>query len=113
MTEPVFKEKGTIPFPEQFKDKFEGWLGEEDEGVFISFIQSKEKGKGNFSKLLRYLKGKYEWIMIPTPSNTMGNICLKKGFKETTEYFPEPFNEWGTILLWQKNPEPEKEAKQK
>lgn len=112
MSEPVFKEKGTIPFPKQFQDKFEGWLGEKDGGVFISFIRSKEKGKGNFSKLLRCLKGKYAWIKIPTPSNTMREICLKKKFKETTEYFPEPFNEWGTILLWQKNLEPEKEAKE-
>ena len=111
MKMPIFKENGTIPFPKQFQNKFGGYLGEKDKGVFISFINSKEQGKGNFSRLLCYLKGKYDWIKIPTPSNIMRNICLKKGFRETTEFFPEPFNEWGTILLWQKNPELTGEAK--
>lgn len=103
MMKPVFKEKGVIDFPEHFKNKFGGYLGEQDDGVFISFIRSKEKGKGNFSRLLRYLKGKYSWIKIPTPSNAMRNICLKKKFREVEEFFPEPYNEMGTILLWRKD----------
>jgi len=97
-----YKEKGVIPFPKHFENKFNGYLGEKDEGIFISYIQSKEKGKGNFSKLLRYLKGKYKWIRIPTPSNTMRLIALNKGFKEKKEFFPEPFNEMGEVLLWEK-----------
>jgi len=104
MFEPIFKQKGIIPFPKHFENKFDGYLGEKDSGVFVSYIQSKEKGKGNFTKLLRYLKGKYNWIKIPTPSNTMRIIALKKGFKETKEFFPEPFNEWGDILIWEKKP---------
>lgn len=104
MQEPSFKEKGTIPFPIHFKDKFDGYLGEIDDGVFISAIYSKEKGKGNFSRFLRYLKGKYAWIKIPTPSNTMRVIALSKGFVEKEEFFLEPFNEMGEVLLWEKNP---------
>ena len=51
---------------------------------------------------LIYLKGKYDSIKIPTPSNTMRTICYKKGFIEKEEFFPEPFNEIGTVLYWQK-----------
>ena len=89
-----------IPFSKDFHPEFDGWIGEKEEGVWISYISSKQEGKGNFSKLLKELKAKYEWIKIPTPSNKMLKICQKKGFILTREYFPEPFNETGDVLLW-------------
>jgi len=70
--------------------------------VIISQIRSKEPGKGNFSKLLKELKAKYNWVRIPTPSNTMRYIATKKGFVSKEEYFPEPFDEWGEMLVWTK-----------
>lgn len=102
MNKPIFMEKGVIPFSETFHPEFEGYLVEKDKGIFISFINSKEKGKGNFSKLIEELKQKYEWIKIPTPSNTMVEICLRKGFELKQEFFPEPFNETGEMLFWKK-----------
>jgi len=105
MIKPMFMENGIIPFNETFHPEFDGYLGEKDTGVFISFIKSKEKGKGNFSSLLEELKQKYDWIKIPTPSNLLIDICLNKGFKLKQEFFPEPFNENGVILFWKKEKE--------
>lgn len=81
---------------------FDGYLSEVDDGIIISHISSKEKGRGNFSRLLRELKEKYPWIKIPTPSNQMREIALKKGFTLKQEFFPEPFNCMGKVLFWEK-----------
>jgi hypothetical protein len=51
-----FKEKGIIEFGKDFHPEFEGYIGEKETGVFISFIESKDKNKGNFSKLLEEFK---------------------------------------------------------
>lgn len=96
------EKKRIIEFSEFFHPEFEGWLGEQDKGVYISYIQSKEKGKGHFSKLLEELKQKYDWIKVPTPFPLMEAICLSKGFIKTIEWFPEPFNEYGDIMYWEK-----------
>lgn len=96
----VFKQEGII---ELDKNLFDGYISEIDDGVFISDITSKKQGQGNFSRLLNQLKQKYNWIKIPTPSNIMVEITLKKGFIIKEEYFPEPFNEIGTIMFWSKN----------
>ena len=91
-----------INFGKDFHPEFEGWIGEDGDGVWISFIESKEKGKGNFSKLLDELKEKYTWIKVPTPFALMREICLRKGFVAKKEYFPAPFNEVGEVLKWRK-----------
>lgn len=91
-----------IHFSETFHPEFEGWLSEYKKGVWISYIQSKEKGKGNFSKLLNELKAKYDWIKIPTPFADMKTIGIKKGFVLKQEYFQKSFNEMGEILYWEK-----------
>jgi hypothetical protein len=82
------------------KDLFDGYLSEVDDGVIISHIASKNKCQGNFSKLLTELKKKYKWIKVPTPSKIMMRITLKKGFKIKKEWFPYPFECWGTIMYW-------------
>jgi len=105
MTEPIFKQQGSIDFPDHLKHLFEGYLAREENGVIISFISSKQQGKGHFSELLKYLKQEYEYIKIPTPSNKMKQICLKKGFQQKLQFFPEPFNEIGEILIWVKEAE--------
>lgn len=91
-----------IEFSKDFHPEFEGWIAEEGKGVFISYIESKDKGKGNFSKFLEELKAKYDWIKIPTPFGLMKLICLGKGFILREEWFPEPFNETEEILYWKK-----------
>jgi len=95
-------EKGIIKFDKDFHPEFDGWIGIEGNTCWISCIQSKESNKGNFSRFLEELKQKYDCIKIPTPFALMKLIALKKGFVETTECFPEPFNEEGEVLIWRK-----------
>jgi len=92
-----------IEFGENFHPEFEGYMCEVENGIIISAIKSKEKGKGHFSKLVKELKDKYAWIKIPTPSNQMYEIALHLGFKLKKEWFPEPFNCEGELMLWEKN----------
>ncbi len=91
-----------IHFGKDFHPEFDGWISEEKGGVWISYISSKEKEKGHFSKLLEELKQKYDWIKIPTPFVLMKAIGLTHGFILKQELFPEPFNETGEILYWEK-----------
>ena len=97
------KESGKIiDFGENFHPEFTGWIAEDGEGIWVSMIMSKQKGKGNFVRLLDELKAKYSFIKIPTASIEMIKICLKREFVLKHEYFPEPFNEMGDVLVWQK-----------
>ena len=91
-----------IEFNEKFHPEFKGYLAEEKDGVFISQIKTIEKSKGHFSKLIKELKVKYNWIKIPTPSASMFSISSHLGFKHTREKFPPPWNEIGDIMLWRK-----------
>jgi hypothetical protein len=84
------------------KSLFEGYLSEVEDGVFISNIKSKDIGKGNFSKLIKQLKKKYNWIKIPTPSIMMKERSLHLEFIEKEEWFGEPFNEMGIVMFWSK-----------
>jgi hypothetical protein len=83
------------------KDKFEGYISEEGEGVWISAIKAKNIGKGDFSALIKELKANYKWIKIPTPSKMMFERATHLGFKLKGEYFGEPFNEYGKIMYWE------------
>ncbi len=103
--------KKIIPFSKDFHPEFDGYIGEENDGVWISFISSKQEHNGNFLRFLTELKERYAWIKIPTPSTRMCLIALRQGFELKKEYFPEPFDEMGEILFWKK--EAEKEAKTK
>ena len=90
------------------KDLFDGYISEVDDGVFISAIKSLNQGQGDFSKLLIRLMNKYNWIKVPTPSNQMIKILVRKGFIIKKEFFPEPFNCVGDIMFWEKTPKNEK-----
>lgn len=82
------------------QNKFEGYVSEVEDGVWISAIKSKNIGQGDFSKLIKILKGKYKWIKIPTPSNMMVERVEHLGFKRRSEFFEEPFNEMGIVMYW-------------
>ena len=84
------------------KNLFDGYLSEMDDGVWISAIESKKIGDGDFSRLIKQLKKKYNWIKIPTPSNMMSERAEHLGFVKKEEYFGEPFNEMGIIMFWTK-----------
>lgn len=85
------------------KNLFEGYISEVDDGIWVSAIKSKQIGNGDFSRLIKQLKEKYNWIKIPTPSNQMIEIAEHLGFIKKEEYFGEPFNEIGIIMFWSKN----------
>lgn len=84
-------------------EKFEGYLSEVEEGVWISAIKAKKIGNGDFSRLIKDLKQRYKWIKIPTPSIMMVERAIHLGFVMREEYFAEPFNEVGNVLYWRKN----------
>ncbi len=83
--------------------KFEGYLSESENGIWISAIKSKEIGRGHFSELIENLKDKYEWIKIPTPSNNMIKIAEHLGFVKKEEWFGEPFDCMGIVMFWEKS----------
>lgn len=85
------------------KELFNGYISEVDDGVIISHVSSNNQGQGNFSKLLNQLMEKYNWIKVPTPSNQMIEILIKKGFVMKEEFFPYPFDCIGTIMFWEKS----------
>lgn len=71
------------------RSKFKGYISIENQTIWISAIESIQKGKGNFSRLVRNLhKAGYE-IKVPSPFPHMVLICKHLGFRGTTEYFPE------------------------
>jgi hypothetical protein len=95
------KQQRMIDFGPDYHPEFEGFVFEVDGGIYISFIESKEPGRGHFSRYLQELKQKYKFIKVPTPFAQMRAICLKKGFSETHEYSKD-FDEEVELLLWQK-----------
>jgi len=92
-----------INFSKSFYPEFEGYITEQRDGVWISAIESKEIGKGHFSKLIRDFKEKYSFIKIPTPSKMMISIAIHLGFDIKREFFGSPYDEYGDIMLWEKN----------
>ena len=102
MVKQIVIEKEGVNIIELDKDLFEGYLSEIDEGVWISAIKSRNKGNGDFSRLIKQLKEKYNWIKIPTPSNIMREIAGHLEFIEKEEWFGEPFNEIGIVMYWKK-----------
>jgi hypothetical protein len=84
------------------EELFEGYVSEVNDGIIISHIRSRIQGRGDFSRLLKGLQERYKWIKVPTPSNHMREILLRKGFIEQTEFFPYPFNCNGEIMFWEK-----------
>lgn len=95
--------KEQIGMIELDKELFNGYISEVDDGVIISHVSSNNQGQGNFSKLLNQLMEKYNWIKVPTPSNQMIEILIKKGFVMKEEFFPYPFDCIGTIMFWEKS----------
>ncbi len=90
-----------IKFGKNFHPEFKGYITEQKGGVWISIIEAKEIGKGHFSKLIKEFKEKYNFIKIPTPSKMIIGIALHLGFILKQEWFGSPYDEYGTIMLWE------------
>ena len=69
-------------------DKFilGSYLWKKDEYIYILFIHSKEKRKGNLSKFFDTILKGYG-IKVPNPSALMEAILIKKEFERTEEFF--------------------------
>ncbi len=64
-------------------DKFDGYLWDLScEGrIMISFIVSKQKGRGNLNRLFEAIWAKGLRVAVPTPMGLLRRILAKKGFK--------------------------------
>jgi len=71
------------------KSKFQGYLSIEDNIIWISAIQSKQMGKGNYSRLVKKIHKAGFIIKVPSPFPRMESICQHLGFTKTEEFFPE------------------------
>ena len=67
-------------------DKFEGYLWGYPSEIYISFIESRQQGQGNLSKLFDEIWKRGLRIKVPTPFARMEAILKHKGFKQTWEY---------------------------
>ena len=68
-------------------DKFSGWLWKKGNYIYVSFIESKQEGKGNLSKLFNSIQAKGFGIKVPTPFSRMESIIKRKSFVKTHEMF--------------------------
>lgn len=61
-------------------DRFDGWLWQKGDVLIVSFIISKQPGKGYFGRLIDEIKEKGFSIQVPTPSARMETILKARGF---------------------------------
>ena len=80
-------------------DKFLGYLLDLNDGaIWISFIISKQPGKGHFSQFLERLLLIGKTVKVPTPFPGMEQILIHKEFTHTIEIF-----EFLQIDVWVKH----------
>jgi len=82
-------------------DKFDGWLWFHDPYVYISFIVSKDEGKGNLAHLFQSITDRGYGIKVPTPFARMKEICVKQGFSPSKEWFDEA-GDWSEVWVKEK-----------
>lgn len=80
------------------KLKFRGYLSIEGNTIWISSIWSNNRGKGNFSRLVKNIRKAGYQIKVPSPFPHMEEICKHLGFTLTEEYFPEA-GEWIKVYV--------------
>lgn len=84
-------------------DKFDGWLWHSPSRITISFIISKEPGKGNLSRLFDAILEQGLAVAVPTPSDKMRAILERKGFTKGYEPAPE-YGEEEMAEMWTLHP---------
>jgi hypothetical protein len=55
----------------------------------ISFIESRNKGRGAFSSLIKSIEADGYQVEVPTPLGFMQQILTRWGFKPSREWAPE------------------------
>ena len=81
-------------------DKFDGWLWHEPPFIVISFIESRNPGRGNLSQLFKTIQESGFRIRVPTPLGRMVSILEKKGFTPSL-IEDETF---GSVEVWDSPP---------
>lgn len=84
-------------------DKFtdHSFLWKKDDYIYISVVESREKGKGHLSKLFDTILKDYG-IKVPTPFPLMEAILIRKGFTKT-EGYDEKYDENVEVWIKEKN----------
>ena len=81
-------------------EKFEGWLWEKEGAIVVSFIVSKQPGKGHFGELLDAIWQRGLVAQVPTPLGQMIPILEAKGFEQKAYRH----NALGMIEVWERGP---------
>ena len=81
------------------KENFEegSYLWITDKKCTISFIESRNKGEGAFSRLIKSVEADGYKVEVPTPLGLMQLILARWGFKKSLEWAPE-FHEY--VEVW-------------
>ena len=85
-------------------DKFSGWLGKQDNYIYISFIESLQPGQGHLSELFENILKLGYGIKVPTPFAHMKAILKKKGFKQISEPFAPEADIMDPCEVWTLDP---------
>jgi len=72
-------------------DKFHesSYLWKRGNYIYISFIISKQPGRGNFSNLVKRILALGYGVKVPTPSAAMRRILQHLKFRRSVEYWAE------------------------
>ena len=79
-------------------DRFDGWLWDNGDRVLISFVESKQPGKGHFSEMVRRIEESGKRVAVPTPLGKMEFILKKWGFAPHIEQDPM----LGSVEIWER-----------
>ena len=66
-------------------DKFDGYLWDKGDCIWISLIISLQEGRGNVRKLIGAIAESGYIVKVPVPFARMQNICERMGFHHTSE----------------------------
>jgi hypothetical protein len=69
-------------------DKFDGYLWKKGNDILVSFIISKDEGKGNVRFLFDSILKSGHTVKVPTPFARMRMICERLGFRQEFEHDP-------------------------
>lgn len=78
------------------KEKFDGWLWKTGNRITISFVESKDPGKGHLRDLMDTIELSFRYeLAVPTPMRRMVSILEARGFKPVIEE-----TDWGPCEVW-------------
>lgn len=83
-------------------DLLDGYLWKMGNCIFVSFVISRQKRKGNLNKLFDNILSMNYIVKVPSPIGVMEDILVKKGFEHTIEKHNMINND---VHVWVKYPE--------